>query len=149
LHHHFSAQGIFRAPRSFGSFTSSAQLFQSASPEPFKPKAKTGALSPSYPETFGIGPGLGGLIGRVTDKNTGESLPSAQIALPGTKKSGFTDMDGIYEIIDLPPGAYTVQASMVGYEILEIKKVRIRPDKRTYLYFKLKPIRLPRESRGK
>ncbi len=88
-------------------------------------------------------PGLGMLIGKVTDKETGEGMIFVQISLLGTKIGGFTDDFGTYVIIHIPPGAYTVQAIRQDCKPLEIKKVEIQPDCKTYLDFKLKPIVIP------
>jgi len=59
------------------------------------------------------------LRGRVTDAETGDPLPGANILLVELQRGAATDIDGAYEIVDIPPGSYTLRASFVGYRTLE------------------------------
>ncbi len=67
----------------------------------------------------------GVLRGRVTDAETGEPLPGANIVLVELQRGAASDIDGNYEIVDIPVGTYTLRASFVGYRTLE-QSVEIR-----------------------
>ncbi|HEX9614410.1 MAG TPA: TonB-dependent receptor [Bacteroidota bacterium] len=73
----------------------------------------------------------GTLEGRVVDKETGEPLIGVNIQIMGTYYGGATDAEGFYEIGGIYAGVYDVRISMIGYKILVIKGVIIRPDLRT------------------
>ena len=70
----------------------------------------------------------GKIAGTVKDKKTGEPLIGANIRLEGTSYGAATNVDGNYFIINLPPGIYTVVASMVGYTTERIENVRVSID---------------------
>lgn len=57
----------------------------------------------------------GEVIGRVTDANSGEPLPGANILVEDTELGTATDANGEYEL-RLPAGEHTVVASFMGYE---------------------------------
>jgi hypothetical protein len=56
------------------------------------------------------------LSGKVTDAKTGEPLIGATVQIEGTDLGNITDVDGQYQIKDIPTETYTVVASYVGYE---------------------------------
>lgn len=61
----------------------------------------------------------GTLKGTITDEN-GESLIGAEIIVLGTYRGASTDMDGNYQVDNLPVGSHDIQVSMLGYtSILE------------------------------
>lgn len=51
--------------------------------------------------------------GKVTDN--GEPLPLANILLKGTQKGTATDIDGLYELTNIPPGSYVLLVTSLGY----------------------------------
>ena len=55
------------------------------------------------------------LTGRITDKNSGEAIPGVYIYIPDLKTGSVTDLNGKYEIHNLPAVKVLVQASYVGY----------------------------------
>lgn len=57
----------------------------------------------------------GKISGRVTDRATKEPLPGANVMIKETRLGAVTDPDGYYFIINVPPGTYRLQASLVGY----------------------------------
>lgn len=56
------------------------------------------------------------ISGKVTDANTGEPLPGANVFIVGTAMGAATDQNGHYVIENVPPGRYTVQVSFIGYQ---------------------------------
>ncbi len=75
-----------------------------------------------------FGGSTGKIAGTVKDKKTGEPLVGASIRLEGTAFGAATDLDGRYFIINLPPGAYNIVVSMVGYTSEKITDVRVSID---------------------
>jgi len=55
------------------------------------------------------------LNGRVTDADSGESLPGATIAIPGTVRGTATDRDGAFSL-SVPSLPVTLRVSSVGYK---------------------------------
>ncbi len=53
--------------------------------------------------------------GTVTDKQTGEALPGANVLLAGTSLGASSDVHGKYVVRDVPAGTYSVRATYVGY----------------------------------
>jgi len=58
----------------------------------------------------------GKIAGRVTDAETNEPLPGVNVVLEGTSQGAATDAEGYYAILNVDPGAYSVAASMIGYQ---------------------------------
>lgn len=56
------------------------------------------------------------LSGFITDKENGESLPYANIAIKGTGLGAASNANGYYAIKAIPPGTYIVTCSYIGYE---------------------------------
>jgi hypothetical protein len=63
---------------------------------------------------FVIAGTTGKLAGRVVDAENGNPIPGVNVYLQGTTLGGATDLDGNYYIINIPPGTYTLTASMIG-----------------------------------
>lgn len=55
------------------------------------------------------------IAGKVTTTE-GEIIPFANILVLGTVKGTYTNIDGTFEIYDLPDGEYTLKVSAVGYK---------------------------------
>jgi hypothetical protein len=79
----------------------------------------------------------GKIAGRVFDKETGDPLPGANVVIVGTKIGTSTDLDGYYYLINVPPGVYTLRASMIGYNPQEISNVVVKADLTTNVNFYL------------
>jgi len=58
----------------------------------------------------------GALQGVVTDAETDQPLPGVNVTLQGTLKGAATDVDGRYVITGIVPGAYTAEASFLGFK---------------------------------
>lgn len=53
--------------------------------------------------------------GTVTDSDTGEALPGAQVVIEGTTLGAVSDNDGKYSITGVTSGTHTVTAQFVGF----------------------------------
>ena len=80
----------------------------------------------------------GKISGRIVDASTGEPLIGVNIQIAGTALGASTDGDGIYFIINIPPGTYQVEASYIGYSPVFMKNVRVSIDQTTKLSFQLR-----------
>lgn len=80
----------------------------------------------------------GKIAGRVTDAKTGEGIPFANVIIEGTTLGAATNLEGYYTIINVPPGVYTVKASVVGYETKIVTNVRVNIDLTTRVDFELR-----------
>lgn len=68
----------------------------------------------------------GKLNGTVSDAETGEPLPGANVVVEGTQLGSSADEEGRYVILNVPPGTYDVSASVIGYAELVKTGVRVR-----------------------
>jgi iron complex outermembrane receptor protein len=58
----------------------------------------------------------GSVAGTVTAAPSGEPLEGVRIAVGGTSRAAVTNPRGEYRIAELPPGDYTITATMIGRE---------------------------------
>ena len=70
----------------------------------------------------------GKISGRILDATTGDPLAGANILLEGTSLGAAANLDGYYVILNVPPGNYTMKASMIGYSTYTIINVRVNID---------------------
>lgn len=71
----------------------------------------------------------GRLTGKVTDAATGTPIPGATVLLEGTTIGQATDAEGRYLIIGIPPGAYNLRFSSVGYTTKIVEGFRVVSDR--------------------
>ncbi len=79
----------------------------------------------------------GKIAGTITDKSTGEPLPGANIVVAGTTLGAISDLNGHYTILYVPPGAYDVRISLVGYAKMTMSDVRVRIDQTAHTDFRM------------
>jgi outer membrane receptor protein involved in Fe transport len=72
--------------------------------------------------------GRGKITGKVIDKNSGEEIIGANVLLEGTTMGAATDINGVYYIIGVPAGSYSLKASFIGYHSLTVQNVRVQTD---------------------
>ena len=70
----------------------------------------------------------GKIVGTIVDSETKESLPGVNVYLEGSQFGAATDMDGIFFIINVPAGNYTLMASLIGYSDVKIQDIRVNID---------------------
>jgi hypothetical protein len=79
----------------------------------------------------------GNIAGRVTDRKTGEPLVGASVIVEGTELGNATDLNGQYLVINVPPGTYTVVATMMGYNDQKVTDVLVIQDNTATVDFQL------------
>ncbi|MBD3288017.1 TonB-dependent receptor [candidate division KSB1 bacterium] len=79
----------------------------------------------------------GKIAGRVLDAETSEPLPGANVMIEGTSLGTAADLDGYYYILNIPPGRYTVKASMMGFVTKAKTGVVVNIGRTTDLDFRL------------
>ncbi len=62
----------------------------------------------------------GSVRGFVYTKESGEPMPFASVFLKGTTLGSFTDVNGYYSIVKIQPGSYTLSATTLGYDTVNI-----------------------------
>jgi len=77
--------------------------------------------------------------GRAVNKSTGAALADVHIAVLGTSWAAVTDTNGNYHLKQLPPGKYTIQAALIGFESVTIDKVILESGKTHAVDFPLVP----------
>ena len=81
----------------------------------------------------------GKIAGRIIDADTKDPLPSVNIVIVNTTLGATTNLDGDYFILNIPPGTYTLKATMVGYKEVLVQNVLVQTDLTTRLDFRLVP----------
>ena len=80
----------------------------------------------------------GKISGVVTDADTGDTIPGAQVVVVGTTLGAITDVDGNYFIIGVPVGQHDVEARFVGYQEQTITGVQISSGYTAEINFELR-----------
>jgi outer membrane receptor protein involved in Fe transport len=79
----------------------------------------------------------GKIAGTITDEQTGEPLPGANVMIAGTNIGAATNVQGEFFIINVPPGNYNLKVNLIGYRPLEVKSVVVTLDLTTTLDLEL------------
>ncbi|WP_215225234.1 TonB-dependent receptor [Echinicola shivajiensis] len=74
----------------------------------------------------------GTLRGNIIDEGLGEPLIGVSVLVKETQTGAVTDLDGTFEI-KLAPGTYTIVASFISFNKLEINAVEVKPGEVTLL----------------
>ncbi|MCK6603594.1 MAG: TonB-dependent receptor [Ignavibacteriaceae bacterium] len=67
----------------------------------------------------------GKIVGKVIDGSTNEALPFVNIILEGTSIGAASNLDGEYIIVNVPPGAYNIKASAIGFNSVTIQNIKV------------------------
>ncbi|MBN1466208.1 TonB-dependent receptor [candidate division KSB1 bacterium] len=81
----------------------------------------------------------GKVAGKVVDKETGEPLPGANVTIVDTRYGAASDADGDFFIINVPPGLYTLRATMMGYSVVQMTDVKVSINSTVNLRFEMAP----------
>lgn len=79
----------------------------------------------------------GKIQGRVIDASTGEPLPGVNVVIVGTEMGSATNVNGVYYIVNVPPGTYSAVATMIGYKPLTKTSIKVIQDYTTTVNFEL------------
>lgn len=79
----------------------------------------------------------GVLSGKVTDADTKEEIIDAQCTVVGTKITGVSDAEGVFNL-KLDPGTYTIRCFFEGYKTARIDNVTVTAGKKVALKVTLK-----------
>lgn len=79
----------------------------------------------------------GKIVGQVLENGTDEPLIGANVVVLGTEWGASCDTEGHFFINNLPPGSYTLRATMIGYQGQDVVDVLIKTDLTTEVNFKL------------
>ncbi len=80
---------------------------------------------------------VGKLSGVVKDAKSKEALMGCNVTILGTKMGGTTTDDGSFFVLNIPPGKYKVQASMIGYRAVVQEDVIINSNRTTVVDFEI------------
>ena len=58
----------------------------------------------------------GSIKGTITDRDDGDPLIGANIIIEGTTMGAATDVEGRYQIINVPAGEHVLKVTYIGYE---------------------------------
>ena len=81
----------------------------------------------------------GKISGKVVDAQTKELPIGVNIVIVGTTLGASSDLNGEYYIINIPPGAYQLRASAVGYAPQTVTNITVSADRTTQINFALVP----------
>lgn len=70
----------------------------------------------------------GRIKGKITNKKSKEPVPFAVVQIDGTTMGAQADPNGEYLIINVPPGMYSVTATLTGWTSVRTEKVEVRVD---------------------
>lgn len=73
--------------------------------------------------------GISGKIsGSVIDSHTQMPMIGANVVIEGTTLGAATDANGNFVIINIPPETYDLKITMIGYEAVVVKDIRVKID---------------------
>jgi hypothetical protein len=101
-------------------------------------EAAKGAMTFEVSRKLGAQAGHGCITGRVTDAETGEPLSFANVIVEGTNWGAMSLEDGSFTIC-LPPGAYTLRVTYMGYEAVEVAALVEQPGAMEVLHVAMNP----------
>ncbi|MBX2992856.1 MAG: TonB-dependent receptor [Bacteroidetes bacterium] len=88
---------------------------------------------------------VGKISGVVKDAETGELLIGCNVHLVGTTFGASTDLEGSFFILNIPPGKYDIQASMVGYQRVIQRDAIVNAGRTTVADFSLRSTALAQQ----
>jgi len=82
----------------------------------------------------------GSIKGRVTDKETGEALPGANVIIRSTAIGAVTDMEGNYIILNVEPGTYVLECSFISFKNASSENILVKTGEIRSINFTLEPL---------
>jgi outer membrane receptor protein involved in Fe transport len=74
----------------------------------------------------------GSIYGVVKD-STGAVLEGVTLKIKGSYLGALSDAEGKYEILNVPPGEYTVEVSYIGYRTIEYTGIKVKANEKRQL----------------
>lgn len=102
-------------------------------PSPASPPAPT----PSTQPTTQPAARRSRITGRVVDAASGLGLADVQVTVTGTTLGARTDLDGRYNILNVPLGTYAIQARRLGYQPKQFDRVAVSGSDATIVNFSI------------
>ncbi len=83
------------------------------------------------------GQSVGKISGVVVDAQSGEPLAGCNVSVVGTMLGASTDAEGTFFILNVSPGKYDIQASLIGYQKLLQRDAIVNAGRTTTVNFRL------------
>ncbi len=77
--------------------------------------------------------------GTVSDNTTKEALPGVAVMVKGTYYGAASDINGLYRIVNVKGGSYTIEVSQIGYKVVQKTGVKIGDNDTLNIDFRLEP----------
>ncbi len=87
--------------------------------------------------TFSVWAQTGIIKGKVFNKVNNEPVPFANILIQGTTIGAAADENGFYELRELKPGQYNLEASFIGYKKLIVYEIQVTNARPSVIDFSL------------
>jgi len=87
-----------------------------------------------------IGQTTGSIAGVITDQDSGEPIPGANIYTEGAAFGAASYEDGHFFIINVPPDKYTVMVEVIGYNSYKVEDLRVSVNRTAYVNVALTPV---------
>jgi len=84
----------------------------------------------------------GKIAGTVIDGTTGAPLVGVNVVVQGTSMGAATDENGYFVILNIRPGEYTLTASYIGYQTVNVAEILVNTDRTTQIDIEMKPAAL-------
>ena len=91
----------------------------------------------------------GKIHGSVKDSETGKPIKGAKVGIEGTTLWAASDNEGIFFIINVPPGVYDLSASKSDYKAVQVSSIEVKEELSTTVDFVLKSKRIKVTKTGK
>jgi hypothetical protein len=79
----------------------------------------------------------GKIAGQIVEAESGQPIPGVAVVIDGLRLGATSDPDGRYVIISVPPGTYSVSASLMGYAPVTVTRVIVNIDRTTPVDYEL------------
>ena len=79
----------------------------------------------------------GKIAGQIVEAESGQPIPGVAVVIDGLRLGATSDPDGRYVIISVPPGTYSVSASLMGYAPVTMTRVLVNIDRTTPVDYEL------------
>ncbi|MGA9117103.1 MAG: TonB-dependent receptor [Bacteroidota bacterium] len=79
----------------------------------------------------------GNIKGKITDVQTNEALLGVNVLVVGSGRGAVTNERGEYFITSVTPGTFALRVSLLGYQMIESRKIEIKADETTVMNFRL------------